>query len=51
MLIRDVRTSRGGWQTIPVTEAAQSVQRSAYPPAYAEHTEAAEAIAGADGCA
>lgn len=26
-----------GWQTMPLTEAAQAVQRSAYPDAYAKH--------------
>ncbi len=26
-----------GWQSIPLTEAAQAVQRSAYPDAYAKH--------------
>jgi hypothetical protein len=31
-----------GWQTIPLTEAAQAVQRSAYPDAYAAHTTAAQ---------
>ncbi|MDG4793637.1 M23 family metallopeptidase [Micromonospora sp. WMMD1082] len=31
-----------GWQQMPLTEAAQKVQRSAYPDAYAKHT--AEAI-------
>jgi murein DD-endopeptidase MepM/ murein hydrolase activator NlpD len=31
-----------GWQQMPLTEAAQKVQRSAYPDAYATHT--AEAI-------
>lgn len=30
------------WQTIPLTEAAQAVQESAYPDAYAPHTSAAE---------
>jgi hypothetical protein len=30
------------WQTIPLTEAAQAVQRSAYPDAYAAHTTPAE---------
>jgi murein DD-endopeptidase MepM/ murein hydrolase activator NlpD len=27
-----------GWQQMPLTEAAQAVQRSAYPDAYAKHT-------------
>jgi murein DD-endopeptidase MepM/ murein hydrolase activator NlpD len=27
-----------GWQAMPLTEAAQAVQRSAYPQAYAQHT-------------
>ena len=26
-----------GWQTMPLTEAAQAVQRSAFPDAYAKH--------------
>jgi hypothetical protein len=30
------------WQTIPLTEAAQDVQESAYPDAYAAHQEQAE---------
>jgi hypothetical protein len=30
------------WQTIPLTDAAQDVQESAYPDAYASHTTAAE---------
>ena len=30
------------WQTIPLTEAAQAVQKSAYPDAYATHTDEAE---------
>jgi hypothetical protein len=30
------------WQTIPLTEAAQAVQRSAYPNAYAAHQNQAE---------
>ena len=29
------------WQTIPLTQAAQAVQRSAYPDAYAQHSYAA----------
>jgi cell wall-associated NlpC family hydrolase len=30
-----------GWQQLPLTQAAQAVQRSAYPDAYAQHTQAA----------
>lgn len=33
-----------GWQTMPLTEAAQRVQRSAYPDAYAKHEARATAI-------
>jgi len=33
-----------GWQTMPVTEAAQRVQRSAFPNAYAKHEQRATAI-------
>jgi cell wall-associated NlpC family hydrolase len=33
-----------GWRTMPLTEAAQAVQRSAYPGAYAKHEAAATAI-------
>jgi hypothetical protein len=32
------------WQTLPLTEAAQAVQRSAYPDAYAKHEADATAI-------
>ena len=45
-----------GWQQLALTEAAQAVQRSAYPDAYAKHEPAAtalvNALAGADtgGC-
>jgi len=42
------------WQTIPLTEAAQAVQRSAYPDAYARHEARAAAIVqalfGGAGC-
>ena len=31
-------TKMGGWQTMEVTVAAQTVQRSAFPDAYAKHT-------------
>jgi hypothetical protein len=30
-----------GWQTMPLTQAAQAVQRSAFPDAYAQHSYAA----------
>ncbi|GAB3545160.1 heavy metal transporter [Arthrobacter tumbae] len=36
-----------GYQTLPVTEAAQLVQRSAYPDAYADHEPEARAFASA----
>jgi hypothetical protein len=36
-----------GWQTMPVTEAAQRVQRSAYPDEYAKHEARAAAIVAA----
>ena len=36
-----------GYQTLPITEAAQLVQRSAYPDAYAEHEPEARAFASA----
>jgi len=32
------------WQTIPLTEAAQDVQKSGFPDAYAAHTTAAEYV-------
>jgi murein DD-endopeptidase MepM/ murein hydrolase activator NlpD len=35
------------WQTIPLTEAAQAVQRSAFPDAYAKHEPLATAIVNA----
>jgi hypothetical protein len=35
------------WQTIPLTEAAQAVQRSAFPNAYAQWEPLAEALVGA----
>ncbi len=34
-----------GWQTLPVTVAAQAVQRSAYPEAYGAHEADARAVA------
>lgn len=42
-----------GWQSMPLTEAAQRVQRSAYPDAYAKHEPVATAIVNAltDGAA
>jgi murein DD-endopeptidase MepM/ murein hydrolase activator NlpD len=36
-----------GWRTMPLTEAAQAVQRSAYPGAYAKHERRATAIVAA----
>lgn len=36
-----------GWETIPVTEAAQAVQRSAFADAYADHEGGARAFASA----
>jgi murein DD-endopeptidase MepM/ murein hydrolase activator NlpD len=36
-----------GWQSLPLTEAAQTVQRSAYPDAYAKHEPRAAAIVAA----
>lgn len=38
-----------GWQQLPLTEAAQRVQRSAYPDAYAKHEDRATAIVTAIG--
>ncbi|GAA2341687.1 hypothetical protein GCM10010170_025350 [Dactylosporangium salmoneum] len=35
------------WQTLPLTEAAQAVQHSAYPDAYAKHEARAAAIVAA----
>lgn len=37
-------TDISGWESMPPTEAAQAVQRSAHPDAYAEHLDEAEAI-------
>ena len=36
-----------GWQSLPLTQAAQAVQRSAYPGAYAKHEPRAAAIVAA----
>lgn len=36
-----------GWETMPVTEAAQAVQRSGFPDAYADHEDEARAWAHA----
>lgn len=36
-----------GYQDMPITEAAQAVQRSAYPDAYADHEDDAKALASA----
>ena len=33
-----------GWQSMPVTEAAQTVQGSAFPDAYAKHQDTAETV-------
>ncbi|MFC8930280.1 hypothetical protein ACFT43_31065 [Streptomyces albidoflavus] len=38
-----------GWEEMPVTEAAQAVQRSAYPDAYAKHEPLATALQQAIG--
>ncbi|MFC7344590.1 hypothetical protein [Saccharopolyspora griseoalba] len=38
-----------GWQQMQVTDAAQEVQRSAHPVAYADHEDQARAIARAFG--
>jgi hypothetical protein len=35
------------WEQLPVTKAAQAVQRSAYPDAYAQHAEDAKVLAAA----
>lgn len=35
------------WEQLPVTKAAQAVQRSAYPDAYADHAEDAKVLAAA----
>lgn len=40
-------TQVSGWQDLPVTVAAQTVQRSAYPDAYAKWQTTAEALASA----
>lgn len=37
----------GGWQTRPLTEVAQDVQRSGFPEAYAKHEQEATALASA----
>jgi murein DD-endopeptidase MepM/ murein hydrolase activator NlpD len=37
-------TAVDGWETLPLTVAAQRVQRSAYPDAYAKHEDRAAAI-------
>lgn len=36
-----------GWEDLEITEAAQAVQRSAYPDAYAQHEDNARAVAAA----
>ncbi|MBX6749192.1 MAG: M23 family metallopeptidase [Micromonosporaceae bacterium] len=36
-----------GWESMPLTEAAQKVQRSAYPDAYAKHEPAASTLVSA----
>jgi hypothetical protein len=40
-------TSIRGWQSMSVTGAAQAVQRSAYPDAYAKHQAQAERVVSA----
>lgn len=42
-------TEIDGWYTMPLTEAAQAVQVSAYPEAYARHEDTARTIATAAG--
>lgn len=39
-----------GWEGMPVTVAAQTVQRSAYPDAYRKHVPVALALAGSTSC-
>ena len=41
----DALVEVGGWATMPVTEAAQTVQRSAFPSAYAKWVDQARALA------
>ena len=36
-----------GYRDLPITEAAQAVQRSAFPVAYADHEDDARALASA----
>lgn len=43
----DALAEIGGYETMAITEAAQAVQRSAYPDAYADHEEDARALASA----
>ncbi|WP_082587568.1 hypothetical protein [Nocardioides sp. Soil774] len=43
----DALTKVEGYQTMEITEAAQEVQRSAYPEAYADHEEDGRALASA----
>jgi hypothetical protein len=43
----DALTKVPGWPTLPVTEAAQEVQRSGYPSAYAVYEDDARALASA----
>ena len=43
----DTLLAVAGWQTMPLTDAAQAVQRSAYPDAYAKHEPDATAIVAA----
>jgi hypothetical protein len=43
----DALVSVDGYETMPITEAAQAVQRSAFPDAYAEHENDGRAVASA----
>ncbi|GAA2349755.1 M23 family metallopeptidase [Dactylosporangium salmoneum] len=43
----DALLAVAGWQTLPLTRAAQAVQRSAYPDAYAKHEPDATAVVAA----
>lgn len=45
----DKLTTVSGWQTMPLTEAAQAVQRSAYPDAYAKWEDEATSLAQQQG--
>lgn len=43
----DALVQVAGYESMPITEAAQAVQRSAYPDAYAQHETAARTLASA----